>query len=125
MLAPDGRLTYSNAGHNPPFVLGRSGVRRLETGGTILGLFEKASFDEETLQLQPGDVLVAFSDGLSEAMSAKGEEFGDERILGCLKANASAPPPELMEYLLTNVREFCQGAVQSDDITLLVVRYAG
>ena len=125
VLAPDGRLTYSNAGHNPPFVLGRSGVRRLETGGTILGLFEKASFDEEALQLQPGDLMVAFSDGLSEAMSATGEEFGDERILGCLKANAAAPPPKVMECLLTSVREFCQGAVQSDDITLLIVRYVG
>jgi phosphoserine phosphatase RsbU/P len=125
VLAPDGRLTYSNAGHNPPFVIGRSGVRRLETGGTILGLFEKASFEEETLQLQPGDVLVAFSDGLSEAMSATGEEFGDERILACLKANGSAPPPDLMERLLTSVREFSQGAVQSDDITVLVVRYGG
>lgn len=125
VLAPDGRLTYSNAGHNPPFVLGRTGVRRLETGGTILGLFEKASFDEEIVQLEPGDLLVAFSDGLSEAMSATGEEFGDERILGCLNAHAALRPPELMERLLSHVREFCQGAVQSDDITLLIVRYVG
>ncbi len=68
-LSDDGRLTYCNGGHNPPFVIGKSGVRRLETGGPVIGLLEFAPFVQETVQLDPGDVVVIFSDGVSEAMT--------------------------------------------------------
>src|SRR5439155_17327485 len=78
ILSADGTFAYCNAGHNPPFLVTRGGVRRLETGGVVLGLFERASFDEETLPLEPGDFVVAFSDGVSEALNEAGEEFSDE-----------------------------------------------
>src|SRR2546423_2382889 len=84
MLAPDGRLTYCNAGHNAPILVTKSDVRRLETGGVVLGLFAQASFEEETVALNPGDVIVAFSDGVTEAMNPAGEEFTDERLLKCV-----------------------------------------
>jgi phosphoserine phosphatase RsbU/P len=125
VLGPGGRLTYCNAGHNPPLLAGASGVRRLETGGTILGLFAEAPFEEETLQLQPGDWLAVFSDGVSEALSFSGEEFGEPRIVDCIEQHGSGRPRELLNELFARVREFTAGAPQSDDITALIVRYVG
>lgn len=66
-LSTDGRLTYCNAGHNPPLLIGERGVLRLETGGMVIGAFERTLFDEQTLQLEAGDLLVAYSDGVTEA----------------------------------------------------------
>src|SRR5207249_6588596 len=74
MLGPNGLFTYCNAGHNAPILVSSSGMRRLDKGGVVLGLFEHASFDEETILLQPGDLIVAFSDGVTEALNPAGEE---------------------------------------------------
>ena len=71
----DGQMTYCNAGHNPPMLFTKTGVKRLEKGGTILGLFELATFEEDTITVEPGDILVAFSDGVTEALSASGDEY--------------------------------------------------
>jgi serine phosphatase RsbU (regulator of sigma subunit) len=125
MVARDGTLTYCNAGHNPPLLLQKAGVRRLDRGGLILGLFEHATFEEETVSLEPGDLLVAFSDGITEAMSASGEEYGEARLLECVQANEDRTPSELLDRILASVRDFTTGAVQSDDVTALVVRYVG
>ena len=122
-LGRDGQLTYCNAGHNPPVLLGRGGVRRLETGGLILGLFPQAIYEQETLALEPGDLLAIFSDGVTEALDAAGEEFGEERLLACLDANRQSRPPEVLERLLSAVRGFMAGAPQHDDVTALVLRY--
>ncbi len=122
-LSKDGRLTCCNGGHNPPFLISGSSVRRLETGGLICGLFEKATYEEETLQLQPGDLLVIFSDGISEALNQAGEEFGDSRILGCLKTSAACSSSEILEALVKTVKTFAAGTMQSDDMTAVVVRY--
>ena len=81
VLSPDGALTFTNGGHNAPVLVTQSGVRRLETGGMVLGLFEQSTFDEETLQMQPGDFIVAFSDGVTEALNTTGEEYADPRLL--------------------------------------------
>lgn len=124
-LSDDGRLTYSNAGHNPPILVSGSTVRRLETGGLICGLFEHASYVEETVQMSRGDVLLIFSDGVSEALDAKGEEFGDDRILRCLRAHAEAGVRDVLDCLVQTVRAFATGTTQSDDITAVVVRYRG
>jgi predicted ester cyclase len=120
-----GRLTYCNAGHNPPFLVGRGGVRRLECGGMVVGAFDHAIFDEETQQLESGDVLVAYSDGLTEARDPGGEEFGEERLLSCVQANCALSPTDLMECLLSTVHQFSAGAAQADDLTMLVLRYTG
>jgi phosphoserine phosphatase RsbU/P len=125
-LRPDGRLTYCNAGHNPPLVISKDGnVRRLDQGGPIVGLFEMAKFDEETITLTPGDWLIVFSDGVSEAMSATGDEYGDDRIVKCVNANFALQPRQLLEALFADVRLFAKGAAQSDDITGMVLRYGG
>jgi serine phosphatase RsbU (regulator of sigma subunit)/pSer/pThr/pTyr-binding forkhead associated (FHA) protein len=123
VLEPGGRMVYCNAGHNPPLVIGASGVRRLERGGPIVGLFEAASYEEETIQLTPGDWLVVFSDGISEAMTPTGDEYGEERIIACVQRNSALDPPRLLEALFSDVREFAKGAAQSDDITGMVLRY--
>jgi serine phosphatase RsbU (regulator of sigma subunit)/pSer/pThr/pTyr-binding forkhead associated (FHA) protein len=122
-LEPDGRLTYCNAGHNPPLVVGKAGVRRLEVGGPIVGLFEHAVFEEETVLLAPNDWLIVFSDGVSEAMSANGDEYGEERILAVVDRDTSLAPADLLQAIFADVRTFTKGAPQSDDITALVLRY--
>ncbi len=123
MLSPDGAFAYCNGGHNAPVLLRRGAVSRLETGGTILGMFEDAAYDQEALTLDPGDTLVVFSDGISEAQNPAGEDYGEDRLIGCLEANRGAPPVEMREALLASVRAFVSGATPSDDMTVLVLRY--
>ena len=124
-LYPDGRLRYCNAGHNPPLVIGPSGFRRLERGGPIVGLFEGATYEEETVTLASGDWLIVFSDGVSEALSAAGDEYGESRILTCVQNNLNQEPQALLEAIFSDVREFARGAAQSDDITAMVLRFRG
>jgi sigma-B regulation protein RsbU (phosphoserine phosphatase) len=125
MLAADGTLTYSNGGHNAPVVVTSTGVRRLEVGGVVLGLFEHATFEQETLVLAPGDFVIAFSDGVSEALNEAGDEFTDQRLLASIEANRRRTPQEVLDALLADVRGFCGRATQSDDVTMVVVRYDG
>lgn len=126
-LKPDGSLTYCNAGHNPPLIISRTAAgvtfRRLECGGPIVGLFETATFEEETVTLAPGDWLIVFSDGVSEAMSASGDEYGESRIVTVAEQSASLEPKQLLEAVFADVKAFAKGAAQSDDITAMVLRY--
>jgi sigma-B regulation protein RsbU (phosphoserine phosphatase) len=124
-LSGQGRLTYTNAGHHPPIVLGTSGLRRLWTGGTIVGVFPDAKYEQETITLDPGDLIVVFSDGVTEAFNAASEEFGIDRLLECVRANAALPPTALLEQIMTAVRLFVNDAVRSDDVTVVVLRYTG
>lgn len=125
MLSPDGSLTYCNAGHNAPLLVTATGIRRLETGGVVLGLFDAAQFDEETLTLAPGDLIVLFSDGVTEAMNAQGEEFLDDRLIACAEKHRGEPPQQVLDALLADVHAFCAGEAQSDDVTAVLVRYNG
>jgi phosphoserine phosphatase RsbU/P len=125
MLAPDGSLKYCNAGHNAPLVVSSDGIRRLETGGVVLGLFDQAAFDEETVKLEPGDLIVAFSDGVTEAMNPAGEEFTDDRLIACINRLRNASPEAALSALLADVKTFCADATQSDDVTVVLVRYNG
>ncbi len=125
MLGTDGSLTYSNGGHNAPMLVTADGVRRLETGGVVLGLFEHSAFEEETLSLMPGDVVIAFSDGVSEAFNEAGEEFTDERLLASIEAHRTKTPQQMLDALLADVRAFCGQATPNDDVTMVIVRYDG
>ncbi len=122
-LYPDGRLQYCNAGHNPPLVVGPHDFRRLERGGPIVGLFEGAIYEEETITLNVGDWLIVYSDGVSEALSTEGEEYGEERILACVRKNLDMEPQALLESMFADVRDFSRGAAQGDDITAMVLRF--
>jgi sigma-B regulation protein RsbU (phosphoserine phosphatase) len=125
VLAQDGRLVSSNAGHNPPIVVRRDGtVHRLEKGGTPLGLFAGSVFEEEELTLACGDTLLLFSDGLSEAENTELEEFGEERLVESMSGERHRDPDALLEFLLGSARDFAGSQPQSDDITALIVRCA-
>jgi serine phosphatase RsbU (regulator of sigma subunit) len=127
VMSKEGHLRYCNAGHNPPYVVGPSGVRKLEEGGPVVGLLNGLTYTQGTADLQSGDRIIVFSDGVSEAMSATGEEFGDDRLLSVIetarKGNADIDAPRLVDELIAGVRAFTAGAPQSDDITAMIVRY--
>jgi sigma-B regulation protein RsbU (phosphoserine phosphatase) len=121
------RLQYVNAGHNPPLLLRRKALagppKELKEGGMVVGLFEKVSYRQGTEFLQPGDVLVAFSDGITEAENPAGEEWGidrlkEEALNGCDIFDASI----FVTHLFGAVDRFVAGAKQSDDMTLVVLK---
>ena len=125
LRADDGTLTYCNAGHNAPILVSRTGIRRLEKGGLILGIFADADYEEETVQLEPGDVLIVFSDGLNESVNPGDDQYEDRRIAECLQRNAHETPAVILERLLDDVRSFCAGAPQPDDLTAMILKYNG
>jgi len=125
IVGNEGAFTYSNAGHNAPILVSSSGIRRLETGGLVLGLFEHATFEQETLTLKGGDFVIAFSDGVTEALDGSGEEFTDERLMASVDAHRQDPPEAMLDALLADVHGFCGDATASDDITIVIMRYDG
>ena len=123
-LSREGRLTYTNAGHNAPILLTGGGVQRLTVGGTILGAFADAAFDEATINLRPLDTLVLFTDGVTEARSVSDEEFGEERLLTCLTDVGTDPPIAVLNRIVASVQAFAHDADQNDDITITVSRFS-
>ena len=122
-LSPDGRFVYSNAGHNPPVLLTRGGIRRLTTGGPVLGALTTSTFEEETLSLRPQDTVVLFSDGVTEARDSQDGDFGEERLISCIHALSARPAPEMLHGILTAVQDFSRGTVPSDDMTVAIARF--
>jgi phosphoserine phosphatase RsbU/P len=124
-LTPTGQLTYCNAGHNPPLVLRATEARSLDGSGMPVGLFGGAPYSDERTELEPGDVLVVYSDGVTEALNPAGEEFGDARLVAEATRHRGAPLGDLLQHIVTAVQTFAAGASQSDDVTVMVVRYLG
>lgn len=122
-LTSTGLLTYCNAGHNPPLIYGKSGLRRLDEGSVPVGLFESAQYADAHEQLRPDDVLVIYSDGVTEALNGHGEEFGEERLVNVIKEHYTADPALLLAAIVGAVQTFAHGAPPHDDVTALVVRY--
>jgi len=116
-------LHYCNAGHNHPFLIGNeTEPQRLSTGGLALGCFESFPFEESQVQLNPGDWLIVFSDGISEAVNNAGEEFGEARLSELATANRDASAAELIEKILQSVGAHAGDRPQLDDMTLVVVK---
>jgi sigma-B regulation protein RsbU (phosphoserine phosphatase) len=120
-------LRYTNAGHNPPLLLrsghnGRSKIERLDCGGTVIGLFAEIEYEEATVELERGDVLAAFTDGLIEARSPQGQEFGEERVISLLHHYAHLPAIEIEHLILQAVKSWTGGAEQEDDLTLVLFK---
>ncbi len=127
-------LTFVNAGHPPPFLLrdlssqpattrrdsGR--ISRLRTGGPVLGLLPAAAYREESVTLSPGDLLLLFSDGASEAMNAAEEEFGEARLQEMLSRHGDASGPELVQRILDDIQRFTGQVPWHDDLTLVVLK---
>jgi sigma-B regulation protein RsbU (phosphoserine phosphatase) len=124
-ITPDGKLSYSNAGQEPPLVVRADSTNWLEEGGPVLGLLSIATYAYETVPLQQGDLVVVCSDGVTEARNLAGDEFGRERLLEALKGRHGSKPDIALEHVLGAVKSFSQGAAQADDITLLILRYKG
>jgi serine phosphatase RsbU (regulator of sigma subunit) len=97
-------------------------MRRLTAGGPILGAFSKAVFDEDVLELKPGEVVVMFTDGVTEARNADQEEFGESRLLDCLAKYEGNRPERLLDRIFGAVRGFCGQEEQRDDITVTATR---
>jgi sigma-B regulation protein RsbU (phosphoserine phosphatase) len=118
---PSRRLSYANAGHNAPIVLHRDGSHhRLDAGGGVLGIFKKQSFTSQTIELAPGDRVVLFTDGVTEAHDADNIEFGDSRLLSLLEEFRGANSQEMQAKIFSTVGEFCQGN-WDDDATVIVL----
>jgi serine phosphatase RsbU (regulator of sigma subunit) len=128
-------LTFANAGHPPPYLLSAprnvggavaspesAMVRRLTAGGPVLGLLPKATFQQESVKLTVGDVLLLFSDGVSEAMNAIDEEFGEARLQELLVRNGHASAQELVARVLAAIHDFTGQTPWHDDLTLMVLR---
>ena len=115
------RLTYANCGHNPPLWFREDGtVERLPATATVIGLFEQWECSVAQAQFAPGDLLVVFSDGVSEATCHE-EEFGEARLIDEVRANRHLSANELVSAILNKVQLFSAGE-QSDDLTLLIAR---
>lgn len=121
-----GQLEYSNGGHNLPYRISNGRVQSLEnTKGMVLGALEGASFDRNGVALQPGDSIVLYTDGVTEAMDERQNLFSEHRLEKFLTAVNRHSPEELTRGLVNEVRRFSAGTTQSDDITILVLKFCG
>lgn len=119
-------LTYSNAGHVPPLLSSGSEVacRELDTEGLILGVRKEVAFEEKQLRMQPGDVLILYTDGITEARNGEGEEFGLARLCAILSTHNAEPPQEIVNAVLAEVAAFTGSAAMEDDVTMIVMKVA-
>ncbi|MGA2358500.1 MAG: SpoIIE family protein phosphatase [Terriglobales bacterium] len=116
------RFTYTNGGHLPPILISEDGSSQLlSCGGTVVGLFDNLSFPEATVQLRPGDVLVAYSDGVTEPENDYGE-FGEERLIELVRANRHLPLERITEIVAAAVADWIGDNEQPDDVTLVLAR---
>jgi sigma-B regulation protein RsbU (phosphoserine phosphatase) len=125
-----GQIEMCNAGHNPPYILRADGSleRTPEAGGFMLGMFADASYDAATIDLRPGDSLVLFTDGVTEAANTGDEQFEEERLEATLQRLAAAggqvTAEQIVAGVMADVEQFASGAPQADDITMLVLTWA-
>ena len=116
------KLTFSNAGHLPPMLLGEDGsIRRLKDGGTVVGLFDEINYDEGSVQMRVGDIFLAYSDGVTEPENDFGE-FGEERLIELVQENRDLPLNRIAEIVTSAVDDWIVGAEQPDDVTLVLAR---
>ena len=114
---------YTNAGHPAPLYISGGVTRRLDTGGTVLGLFSDPHFEQGTIQISPDSLLVVYSDGLTEPENATGEEFGDKRLCEVVQRNRDASAHTLVEALVKAANEWAGTEEQNDDETIIVARF--
>jgi sigma-B regulation protein RsbU (phosphoserine phosphatase) len=128
IVTPGGRLSYCNAGQCCPMLVNHHSVRSLTVGGIPLGLFSNATYKEESQAMEPGDTLVVFSDGVTEARGRAGnpnEEFGELRILDAVREQPQATASTILDNLLAKLHGFARKGQRCDDVTALVMRYLG
>jgi sigma-B regulation protein RsbU (phosphoserine phosphatase) len=126
------RLRYVNAGHNPPYLF-RAGrrstadaasaeIEQLSVGGTVVGMFPEMGYEEATVELYPGDVLLVFTDGVPEAHNPENDEFGDDRLQQLLRQTAHLPADEISARISAAMKDWIRDAEQYDDLTFIVMK---
>jgi len=125
---PTRRLGYVNAGHHPPLLVGERGhgieITRLDAGGPVLGLLPAARYEQARCDVRPGDVLVLYSDGLTEATNPAGEEYGESRLREFLATADAGSPDDIRDAILASASPFLGTAPPRDDLTLVVAKFA-
>jgi sigma-B regulation protein RsbU (phosphoserine phosphatase) len=124
---PGRQLRYVNAGHNPPYLLRladnpAAAIEELSIGGTIIGMFPHVNYEEATVDLRSGDVLVVFTDGVTEALNPREEEFGEERLKDLLRRVAHLSVNELCARISQELKNWIEDAAQYDDLTFIVMK---
>jgi sigma-B regulation protein RsbU (phosphoserine phosphatase) len=121
-----GEIEYVNAGHNPPYILSGTEIRKVDmTGGVILGCMEDLIYRSKKVQLNPGESIFLYTDGVTEAFNINEELYEEERLEKYLQSHCSHPIEEVVKEAFREVMEFSTGVPQSDDITVLAIRYLG
>jgi len=120
-----GKVRLLNAGHLPPLLLRGSKVEELSHGAPALGLIKTSKFDEQEVELNPGDMLVTYSDGVTEARNERNEFFGDQKLVALIAKSAGISPDRLGERILHEVDQFVDEAPRSDDLSLVIIKRWG
>ena len=121
-------MRYVNAGHNPPFLLRHNGAQAQSTfeelakGGMIIGMFAQSNYEETEVALGSGDVLIVYSDGVTEAHDPKDEEFGEERLKELLQRTAHLEIDEMSSHILQELKAWMADAAQYDDLTFVLMK---
>jgi serine phosphatase RsbU (regulator of sigma subunit) len=121
-----GDLVFSNAGHNPPLLMRATGAFEwLDAGGCVLGIMPMMKYDDARNRLDPGDVLVVFSDGVTDAMNPQGEEFGEARLAEVVTEHRAESSVSILDAVNGAIGEWAAGTPLPDDLTLLIARRTG
>lgn len=115
-------ITYCNAGHDAPISILQNKITRLTEGGLLLGCFDFAEFEQISKPIEPGEWLLIYSDGVTEAMNSNNEEFGEDKLLSLVKSNLKLPAKELIEKIVAEIKTHSSKVEQSDDITLMALK---
>ncbi len=117
-------FTFCNAGHNPPYLINAKGsIQELKTGGIVLGMMQDAAYETETIELHKEDTIVMYTDGITEAMNAQEDEFGELRLQEIIKENKKESAEHIIEVISSDVKNYTGNTLQSDDITMVVVKF--
>ncbi len=125
LLQNSGKVRLLNAGHLPPIVVHGNDVKELPRGSPALGLMKTSKFQEQEVELSPGDLLLAYSDGVTEARNDGNEFFGDQRLMSIMKKSAGISPEQIGERILSEVDMFVGDAPRSDDLSLVIMKRWG
>jgi len=120
-----GAVTYTNAGHPPPILIRAGSATRLDVNGTVVGAFPFSKYGESTVQLEPGDLLVWYTDGITEPEDAYGEMFGEERLIELISKNSERPDAQIVQTVMDAVRQWTASPELSDDMTVVLARKCG
>ncbi len=121
----DGTVELCNAGHCSPLHVTAGGLSRLGPTGLPLGVFSEGDYVSHTLRLAPGDTLVLYTDGVSEAFNPSRQQYGIDRLAGLLEKHRGLSPKELVDAVQEDVKQFCSGGAKTDDVTVMALRRAG